>query len=375
MVCSLKINMSIHKDKKRNTYYVKYLNKTKRGFASKKEAMDYEASLRTGAIKPKAKEIKYLFSFMADDFLASKKNEVAYASYVLYKQIIRENIKPKFLEKNINDINEKDCRDFKDYVCKTKYSTKRKNRILHLFKNIFRHANEYYGLSNDPTYVIKTINTVYEERIKWKSKALNIWSNEEFNLFIACVKNEKYKPIFITLFYTGLRLGEALALNWNDLKDNCLSITKSNSKVCETGNYMIKYPKNVSSIRDVSINKSLNDYLLSIKEKEKKKDNYSDTWFIFGGEKPLSRTSIERVKNAAVKMSGVKKIRLHDFRHSHASILIGEGVDIVAVSKRLGHSNVSMTLKVYTHLLDKNDDKLVDFVEKSSHDLLTAIKS
>ena len=138
---------------------------------------------------------------------------------------------------------------------------------------------------------------------------------------------------------------------------------------------MIKYPKNFSSIRDVSINKSLNDYLLSIKEKEKKKDNYSDTWFIFGGEKPLSRTSIERVKNAAVKMSGVKKIRLHYFRHSHASILIGEGVDIVAVSKRLGHSNVGMTLKVYTHLLDKNDDKLVDFVEKSSHDLLTAIKS
>lgn len=91
--------MSIHKDKKRNTYYVKYLNKTKRGFASKKEAMDYEASLRTGAIKPKTKEIKYLFSFMADDFLASKKNEVAYASYVLYKQIIRENIKPKFLGK------------------------------------------------------------------------------------------------------------------------------------------------------------------------------------------------------------------------------------------------------------------------------------
>ncbi|MCR4632814.1 MAG: tyrosine-type recombinase/integrase [Erysipelotrichaceae bacterium] len=67
---------------------------------------------------------------------------------------------------------------------------------------------------------------------------------------------------------------------------------------------------------------------------------------MFWGEEPLSRTSIERIKNIAVSKSGVKKIRIHDFRHSHASNLIGEGMDIVAVSKRLGHSSVDMTLKV-----------------------------
>lgn len=71
-----------------------------------------------------------------------------------------------------------------------------------------------------------------------------------------------------------------------------------------------------------------------------------------------------------VKKAGIKKIRIHDFRHSHASNLIGEGMDIVAVSKRLGHSNVEMTLNCYTHLLQKNNDKLIDYLEKSSQFLL-----
>ena len=85
----------------------------------------------------------------------------------------------------------------------------------------------------------------------------------------------------------------------------------------------------------------------------------------------MCRTSIERIKNNAVKKAGVKKIRIHDFRHSHASNLIGEGMDIVAVSKRLGHSNVEMTLSVYTHLLNKNNDRMINYLENSSHDLLT----
>ena len=78
-------------------------------------------------------------------------------------------------------------------------------------------------------------------------------------------------------------------------------------------------------------------------------------------------TTIERKKNIAVKDSGVKRIRIHDLRHSHASMLICNGMNIVSVSKRLGHSDVNMTLKVYTHLLDKYDSQMMDFLEKSSH--------
>ena len=91
---------------------------------------------------------------------------------------------------------------------------------------------------------------------------------------------------------------------------------------------------------------------------------------MFGRDKPVSRTQITRVKDKAVDLSGVKPITIHQFRHSQASILINGGMNIVAVSRRLGHSDVEMTLKVYTHLFKNKDTEITDFLEKSSPNLL-----
>ncbi|MPM35406.1 Tyrosine recombinase XerC [bioreactor metagenome] len=86
---------------------------------------------------------------------------------------------------------------------------------------------------------------------------------------------------------------------------------------------------------------------------------------MFGRVKPLVLASIDRAKEIAIKKAGVKRIRIHDFRHSHASNLIASGVNIVAVSKRLGHSDVNMTLKVYTHLIKETESKLINYVDSS----------
>lgn len=363
--------MSVHKDKKRNTWYVKYNNKTKRGFVSKKEAKNYEIALKAGTIRQQTKIEKYQFSFIARDFLSYKKNELAYTSYTLYEYIVENNILPFFEGRNIEDIDELDCKRFKEYVNKLSYSVKRKNRIIHMLKNIFLYAVDYYGLTSNPSIIIKVFNCRYEETINRKKKEFNIWNDEEFSKFISCVSDERYRALFITLYLTGMRLGEALALTFDDISQNKISITKSQTKKCENATYGIKTPKNVSSIRDISINDSLYHYLMSIKEKQELIPGFTNSWFVFWGKEPLCRTSIERIKNKSAKKANVKQIRLHDLRHSHASNLIGEGMDIVAVSKRLGHSNVEMTLKVYTHLLKKNDEKMIDYLEKSSHNLLT----
>ncbi len=363
--------MSVHKDKKRGTWFVKYQNRTKRGFDSKKDALNFEIALKQNFHIVEEKKKKHKFSFMANDFLSYKKSELAYTSYSVYDCIIQKSIIPFFESKNIEDITEIDCRYFREHVSQMACSNKRKSRIIHLLKNIFLYGMDFYGLTNNPSAVIKTFSRRYEDAINRKRNAYNIWNDSDFSKFINCVNDEKCKALYYTLYLTGLRLGEALALNWNDLQPNYLSITKSQTKKTEEGSYAIKMPKNVSSIRDVYINQSLYDYLISMRRKQERNEGFSSSWFIFWGEEPLSRTSIERIKNIAVSKSGVKKIRIHDFRHSHASNLIGEGMDIVAVSKRLGHSSVDMTLKVYTHLLKKNEEKITSFLEKSSHDLLT----
>lgn len=364
--------MSIHKDKKRNTWYVKYNNQTKRGFASKKEANEYEAKLKCGYKEEKPEF--HLFYDVADDFLKNKKNETAYSTYKKSKEIITIYIKPLTKNKPIEKYDDLDCRAFKENLSKKDLATSYKNDILNHFKAIFKHASKYFGLKTNPIRYLDPFKKKFEEKIESKKREESIWTYEEFHSFIKEVTSEDYKIFFYILFFTGMRLGEALALSWKDFNNSKLSINKATCCVSENGELVIKDTKNVSSIREISLNASINEYLISYKEKQMKKEGYSDSWFIFGGIEPLKRTNIQRYKERAISKSGVKRITTHQFRHSHATNLINDGVNIVAVSRRLGHSDVGMTLRVYTHLFKKVDDELIDNLEKSSHNLLTSPK-
>ena len=362
--------MSIHKDKDRKTWYVKHQNQTTRGFTSKKSAEEYESRL-----KVKAEIIKrnnhHLFSVVARDFLENKKSEVQYSTYYKSKEIVEKNILPNVEDKPVEDFCKLDCRRFKDELAKSEYSTRHKNNILNHFKAIFKHAQKYYELTTDPTQFLAPFKKSFEEKVKGKRKENEVWDYEEFRQFIASVDQQEYRVLFIVLFLTGLRLGEALALSWEDFADQKLTITKSATKLSEKDTFEIKDTKNTSSIRDVSLNPSLCALLLEYKQKEMLKVGFEESWFIFGETKPLSRTSITRRKDEAIEKSGVKRITIHQFRHSHATNLINDGVNVVAVSRRLGHADVSMTLRIYTHLFQKIDVELIDNLEKSSQNLLT----
>lgn len=87
---------------------------------------------------------------------------------------------------------------------------------------------------------------------------------------------------------------------------------------------------------------------------------------VFAGEKPLADSNIQRVQEIACKEAKVKKIRLHDFRHSHASLLLGNGASIVAVAKRLGHTNIEQTLNTYAHMMPQEDDLIVKILQKTA---------
>ena len=78
---------------------------------------------------------------------------------------------------------------------------------------------------------------------------------------------------------------------------------------------------------------------------------FSNNIFVFGGEVPVSDQTLRRRFDSYAQKAGVKKIRIHDLRHSHASLLINKGQNILIVSKRLGHSNITQTLNTYSHLM------------------------
>jgi len=153
-----------------------------------------------------------------------------------------------------------------------------------------------------------------------------------------------------------------MALKFSDLNDSIISINKTiserNSKT--TNSRSIGTPKTESSIRDIQIDKCLNKDLLKLKKFYEKKYNLSNyDYYIFGGIKPLATTTINRHKEKACKLANLKNIRLHDFRHSHATLLLQKKVYIKEISRRLGHSKTSTTLDIYTHTNRTQEKKVI----------------
>lgn len=307
-----------------------------------------------------------------DDYLKKGVKNVTFGTIQTKKAIFNNLIKPNFPDKNFFSITEIDCRNFRERIELLDYSTRYKNIILSMFKSLFKYAKKYYKLKNDPSYVIEPFKRSFEEKMKQREKELSrVWQVDEFNQFIKYVNNETHEAFFITLFYTGMRLGEIQALTWKDFKNGELQIVKSLTTKTQDKSYAIKEPKSTSSIRNIQVGKNLEMYLNKYKEKQSKIPGFNEDWFMFGNLKPLAKTTITREKDRAIKEAGVKRISIHDFRHSHASNLIANGINIVAVSKRLGHSNVEMTLRVYTHLIKTTEDQLLTYIDESSQNLLT----
>lgn len=354
--------MSIHKDERNpKKWIVIYKNRKKRGFDSKREAMLYESKLKL----ENSIVCSVRYSIVCESYLDDLKNKNAYGTYLKSKQAFDKYILKFVKDKRMSAFTELDCKKFREQISSLKLATVSKNYILNKFIAIFKYAKKYYALKTDVYLVIEPFKRDFNEVKRSKERIEIVWDTDEFNRFIECVKIKKYKLLFTTLYFTGMRLGEALALTWNDLGKNSISINKSVTPKTNKGTYEIKAPKTVSAYRNIFISKSLISLLNEHKEYQKAIPGFNESWFIFGNINPLPRTNIERVKNKGVKESGVRLMTIHGFRHSHASNLIASGVNIVAVSKRLGHSSVKITLEIYTHLTNKSSDEIEKYLEKN----------
>lgn len=263
---------------------------------------------------------------------------------------------------------------FKDYKLKdinSKVYLEWMNKIKEKgFKNSYN-ANLHTTMVGILNYAVKFdyIDTNVASKIggfsKKKNEVKNIdfWTLEEYRQFISVVDDDLYKLLFNTLFFTGLRVGECLALTWNDFKYNYLDINKTISKEKnKNNNYIINSPKTPTSIRKIRIDDELIELFSKLYESQKQLSNFNNSWFIFGGIKPITHTTLTRRKDKYCEIAKVKKIRLHDFRHSHATLLVSKSVPITVISQRLGHSDTNMTLNTYSHLVLTDIDKAVDMI-------------
>ena len=106
----------------------------------------------------------------------------------------------------------------------------------------------------------------------------------------------------------------------------------------------------------------LND-LLELKKENKKNKNFTNDWFVIEGERFMPITNLMIRKNNNCKLAGLKQIRLHDFRHSCASLFISKGANVAVVSKYLGHAKIEETLNTYTHFFKSDLDRIVEMLD------------
>lgn len=335
--------MPVYKDRN-GSWYVSYTYKdlvtgkfrkrNKRGFRTSKEAKQWERenyiSETNGSDLTFREAVDKYEEFMQTSPDTKRKHHEHFN--------IRFN---SFLDRPISKITKEELISWRAELAKMDFSTRTKNCTIGLVKSVFKYYSDVYSVSN-PSSLIKKFKSTDEEVME----EMHIWTPDEFLRFISCVDDPEMHAYFNFLFWTGCRRGEAVALQIKDVSDGWAMIRYSQTN--QVGGLK---PTKTRQRRKIQ----LDDILWSeIKPLLNKKTPY-----VFGGEKGLSISPIKRTFLKAIKDSGLNRIRIHDLRHSHASWLINNGVNIVAVSKRLGHANIEQTLKTYTHLLESSDQNMM----------------
>ena len=344
--------MKAEKDKKTGKWLIQYRytdwqgkrrKSTKRGFATKREAEEW---LRNFLITQKA-DFDMKFEDFWKIYCADMETRLREHTMRTKKYIVELKILPYFGNKRVNDITAADIRQWQNELIKMGYSPTYLKTINNQLSAIFNYAVRYYDLKSNPCAKAGSMG-------KSKAEEMDFWTGEEFRKFIDSVMNKRLSYMaFMTLYWTGMRMGELLALNPKDidLEKRTISITKSYQRLGKKD--VITPPKTPKSKRVITIPEFLaadiKDYMDSLYDLQE-----NDRLF------PITKYYLEHEMQRGIKESGVKRIRVHDLRHSHASMLIELGFSPLEIANRLGHEKVETTLNTYAHLYPNKQTKLAE---------------
>ena len=282
------------------------------------------------------------FGAFVELYKTDLKDRLKLNTWIMKESVIDQKILPFFKEKKMNDIRPSDIiawqntmMSFKDENGKA-YSSTYLKTIHNQLSAIFNHAVKFYELKSNPAAKVGNMG-------KEKTKEMLFWTKPEYVKFSEAMMD---KPIsfyaFEMLYWCGLRLGELLALTSEDFdfEKKIVRVTKSYQRI--NGQDIVTDPKTPKSNRVIQMPDFLAD---EIKEYLESLYGYDPKEQIF----PITKSFLHHEMNRGCKETGVKRIRIHDLRHSHVSLLIDLGFSAVAIADRVGHESIDITYR-YAHL-------------------------
>ncbi|HPE14936.1 MAG TPA: tyrosine-type recombinase/integrase [Bacilli bacterium] len=336
-------------------------HKTKKSgrFATKKEAEDAEFDFKL-KLHEEVNQNDMTFEDIIKLFLEFKKKRVrentvyGYGNKLPYLKML--------YKVKLKDFSYSHYERWHDYINSKPLATKTKNDIYKFLKSILNYATAWYEFNFVKVYPKMTNfnnpNELPKEQL--------YFTYEEFKQFLSVETDIRWIAVYEILYYCGLRRGELRGLQWKDINFSrrTLSISKQITDRCgSVKNYRFALPKTQNSIRTLKMPEVLTNSLKSAQNEAMKISGYNDNFFIAGDAFPVSSNALTERKNSNCKLAGVKQIRLHDFRHSCASLLINKGANVQVVAKYLGHTKIEETLKTYSHLFLSSLDEIVDVID------------
>lgn len=301
-----------------------------------------------------------------EEYKKTKKYEIRETTLKKTEAICENHILPYLGDYRLDRLNVSILQNWKNKIEEKNLSLSSRHNIYAALRGVLNYAVLLEYLPRNPLLKIGNFKDPYaaENRV-------DFYTPEEFLKFIEAARrdaeaNEKdiftwnYYVFFNIAFFTGLRKGEIHALKWSDIDGNVLHVRRSINQKLSGGDRETP-PKNKSSVRSLQIPLPLQLVLNEHFERYKKNvADFNNDFRICGGFSPLRDTSVENKNIAYAKAAGVKHIRIHDFRHSHASVLANEGINIQEIARRLGHSKIERTWNTYAHLYPREEERAVN---------------
>ena len=322
--------------------------KTKRGFTRKADAIEWEQNFQLKA----AQDVDMTFGDFVATYIEDMKPRLRENTWKTKEVIINKKILPYFKDKKLSEITAPDIVSWQNEIMKqtdslgNHYSKTYRKTIHNQLSAILNHAVSMYGLKANMARKVGNMG-------KEVPKEMNFWTQQEYEKFAEAIadKEESYMA-FEILYWCGIRLGELLALTPEDfnLSDSTLSINKSYQRL--SGKDVITDPKTPKSNRTIYLPEFL---------KAEIKSYLSHLYNIEPNERIflISKSFLHHEMDRGVKASGFKRIRIHDLRHSHVSLLINMGFSALAIGERVGHEAPDITYR-YAHLFPTVQTDMAD---------------
>lgn len=343
------------------TYHDIYGNakqKKSKKFLTKEEAIKEEAKFLLSIGEAKQKTI-VTFNDAYNELIEIKSKKVR--PQTLKKEInYYKHIEKELGNICINKLTLEQMTHWKNIINSKNLKCSYKKKIFKFLNQLVTHAELYYKVTTDVLRLSGNFVDISESK-----KEIDFFTLDEFNKFISVIDDDFWRLLFNTLFFCGIRQGELQALTWNDLNfnENTIRINKTLTTKIKGEKWSIFPPKTKSSYRTIPLTNSLTIQLNALYKNQIKIDGFSNDWFIFGGVNPTPESTIQHKKNNYCKKANLKQIRIHDFRHSCASLLISKNADPTIVAKFLGHADVNMTLNTYSHMYKSKLNEIISIFE------------